>query len=58
MQYLINLKIERAKELLTEDNQLMIKDIAEIVGYPDPYYFSKVFKKKVGCWPSEYKSEE
>ncbi|MFQ9799582.1 MAG: helix-turn-helix domain-containing protein [Clostridia bacterium] len=25
------------------------------MGYDDPYYFSKLFKKKFGCSPSSYK---
>ena len=55
-QYIQKLRIERAKYLLSADGDILAKDVAEMVGYPDPAYFSKLFKKKVGVWPSEYKS--
>ncbi|MGN0329673.1 MAG: response regulator [Kineothrix sp.] len=55
-QYIQKLRIERAKYLLSADGDILTKDVAEMVGYPDPAYFSKLFKKKVGVWPSEYKS--
>lgn len=32
-----------------------VADIAEYLGYPDPAYFSKVFKKAAGCAPQQYR---
>ncbi|MDG0809579.1 helix-turn-helix domain-containing protein [Cohnella rhizosphaerae] len=53
--YLIELRIEEAKRLIREFPRLLFKDIAEQVGYPDPYYFSKLFKQWAGMTPTEYK---
>lgn len=51
--YIIALRINEAKELL-KNSALRVKDIAEEVGYSDPLYFSKAFKKIVGKSPKEY----
>ncbi len=57
-QYIQMLRIEHAKCLLSINEELLAKDVAELVGYSDPAYFSKLFKKKVGVWPSEYKAKK
>lgn len=51
--YLIMLRLSKAKELLEETN-MSIKDISYSVGYSDPNYFSRLFKKEMGISPSEY----
>ncbi len=51
--YILSRRIDESKKLLSEKDA-MVKDVALSVGYSDPYYFSKVFKKNVGCWPSDY----
>lgn len=53
--YLISYRIERAKALLLENNGLKTYEIGEKVGYPDPAYFNKIFKKTVGVTPREYR---
>lgn len=53
-QYLQQLRIEKAKELLQNDN-LSITKIAEECGYSSVYHFSKIFKEKVGHNPAEYR---
>lgn len=50
--YLIEIRLEKAKELLLSDSTLSIQEIAAKVGYDDAYHFSKVFKKKFGVSPS------
>ncbi|MFD0670781.1 response regulator [Cohnella sp. GCM10027633] len=54
-EYLISVRIDRAKELLRELTALKTYEIGEKVGYADPAYFNKVFKKVVGCTPKEYR---
>ena len=52
--YIAILRIQRAKELLRDDS-MSIQEIAEIVGYNDYFYFTKVFKKVEGISPSKYR---
>lgn len=52
--YLTNLRIEKAKELLST-TQYSMKEICSMSGYSDPNYFSKTFKKNVGVTPTEYR---
>ncbi|MDU5105924.1 response regulator [Clostridium sp.] len=52
--YINIVRIKKAKELLKK-NEMSIKEIGYTVGYSDPNYFSKVFKKYEGYSPKEYK---
>jgi two-component system, response regulator YesN len=51
--YVTENKIEQAKKLLWEADY-KIYEIANILGYQNAYYFSKVFKKITGLTPSEF----
>jgi two-component system response regulator YesN len=51
--WLSMLRVKRAKELLTNSN-LTVKEVCFMVGYKDPNYFSRIFKKRIGITPSEY----
>jgi len=51
--YLTVLRIERAEKLIRE-NRSSIKEVSFAVGYQDPNYFSKIFRKIVGISPSMY----
>lgn len=53
-QYLIQLKIDRAKQLLVHTDKL-IKEIAYDLNFESESYFSKFFKEKTGCSPAVYK---
>lgn len=53
MHYLNELRIEKAKELIAM-NTLSISNIATMVGFSDPLYFSRVFKKTTGIPPKEF----
>ena len=53
--YLINIRLERAMELLRGGFGGSIQEVAEQVGYEDAYHFSKVFKKRYGLPPSKVK---
>ncbi len=57
MDYIIQLRMEKAKELFQEDSELRIKDIAAHVGYVDSLYFSKVFRKYTGKSPKQYRKQ-
>ncbi|MCR5418562.1 MAG: response regulator [Lachnospiraceae bacterium] len=54
IEYLAHLRIEKAKELF-QASELTIKEICQPVGYADPNYFSRIFKKNVGVSPTDYK---
>ncbi len=53
--YVSEIKIEKAKELI-ETRKYMIYEIADMLGYDTPFYFSRVFKKVVGVSPREYEA--
>lgn len=55
-EYLIHYRINKARELLTTTD-LPIQHIARSVGYPDPFAFSKLFKKKTGLSPTDYRKK-
>lgn len=52
-QYLTRVRISHAKNLILHTS-LYMGDIGEKVGFPDEYYFSRVFKKHVGTSPAAY----
>lgn len=54
VEYLTKIRMDKAKELLTTTEYSM-KEICSMVGYADPNYFSRSFKKNVGVTPTEYK---
>lgn len=51
--YLLKVRMEKACKLLKKN--IHAKNVAAEVGYMDPLYFSKVFKKYMGCTPKEYR---
>ena len=53
--YLIKIRLEKAKEILINDSNGSIKNIANEVGYEDVYHFSKLFKKYYGISPLHYR---
>lgn len=53
--YLTGLRLRKAKELMKSQPELLIREVAEQVGFKNPYHFSRVFKKIEGQWPTEYK---
>ncbi len=54
--YLTKVRIEAAVELL-KDLRLSIAQVSFAVGYQDPNYFSKVFKKYVNISPAEFREQ-
>ena len=55
-QYILSLRMVNAQSLL-ERTTYNIKEISEIVGYENPLYFSRVFKKEIGKSPTQYRKE-
>ncbi|NVK12130.1 MAG: AraC family transcriptional regulator [Gammaproteobacteria bacterium] len=55
MAYFNRLKIERAKFLL-EQSDLSVREVGEAIGWQDPYYFSRVFKRYTGQSPRAYRN--
>lgn len=52
-QYLYQLRMNRARELLYA-KQYSVQQIADLLGYPDPFSFSKAFKKYYKVPPSKF----
>jgi AraC-like DNA-binding protein len=51
-----DIKIREAIRLL-KDSELNISEIAYNLGFSDPLYFSKYFKKEVGVAPLQYRKQ-
>lgn len=54
MQYILSIRISHAENLL-ENTDYNLTEISRIIGYENPLYFSRIFKKQKGLSPSEYK---
>ncbi len=52
--YLTKLRLETAKTMLRGQNGVSVKEVCFAVGYSEPNYFARVFKKETGLTPSEY----
>lgn len=52
--YLTEYRVEKAKALLA-DMSINIKDVSAEVGYRDSNYFARVFKRREGITPTEYR---
>ena len=55
-QYITLLRIDEAKRLMREQPDMLIKEVAMLVGFKDQNHFSKAFKKETGVWPTAYRS--
>jgi len=53
--YFIRLRMDRARELLATTS-CSVKEIAGVLGYDDPLYFSRVFKSVNQTTPTEYRA--
>ncbi len=51
------MRLSRAKELLTLTPR-SVEDIAATVGFDDPYYFSRLFRRKEGMSPTQFRVQE
>ena len=57
IRHLINIRLEKARELLENGCEGSIQEIAASVGYDDAYHFSKLFKKHFGISPSQVRKK-
>ncbi len=55
-QYLISLRMTRARELLTRSKNYRINEVAFLCGYEDPLYFSTEFRHFYGKSPKQYRN--
>ncbi len=53
VEWINHMRITKAREFMNNSDKT-IKEICYLVGYHDPNYFSRIFKKYVGISPSEY----
>ena len=53
-EFKISVRMKKATQLLRETNRT-IQDISLMVGYPNPGNFSTLFKRKMGCSPSDFR---
>jgi two-component system, response regulator YesN len=57
-EYLMQYRMNRAMELITQTNKLQISDVAEKIGFKNnPAYFSRAFKKFTGLTPLTYQKK-
>ena len=54
MNYILSIRITNAENLL-ENTDYNLTEISRIIGYENPLYFSRIFKKQKGLSPSEYR---
>ncbi|GBF75841.1 DNA-binding response regulator [Paenibacillus sp. 598K] len=56
LEYLTRCRIDKARYILA-NTEVKVYQLAPLVGYQDPRYFTQVFKKVTGMTPSEYRSQ-
>lgn len=56
MAYIVSIRIVNAQNLL-ETTSYNVNEIASIVGYDNPLYFSRLFKKQTGLSPTDYRKQ-
>ena len=54
--YVLDFRLNKARHLL-KDSMLNVREIANLVGYKDVNYFIRLFKKKYGVSPNEFKKQ-
>jgi AraC-like DNA-binding protein len=54
LDYFIHLKLQKACQLLYHSDA-KVKNVAQTLGYDDPYYFSRLFRKYMNISPDQYR---
>lgn len=52
--FITMLRMEKAKKIIEGNPSVLIRDVAERIGYSDQFYFSRVFRTYTGMCPSDY----
>ena len=55
-EYLTEIRLEHAKRLIQEHPEMLIREVAEQVGFKSQHHFSRIFKKAEGVWPTGYRA--
>jgi AraC-like DNA-binding protein len=55
-EYVQKLRLEKAQQLLVRTDR-SVGEIGQAVGHPDPYHFSRVFRRQVGVSPAAYRKQ-
>lgn len=55
IRYIQRMRVDRAKRLLA-DESLCVYEVAHKIGFDDPFYFSRMFKKVSGLSPEEFRT--
>jgi len=56
VEWLTQFRISRARRMLT-DTTSSIGEIAKGCGFTDPAFFARIFRRRIGCSPSDYRSQ-
>ncbi|MBI4978646.1 MAG: AraC family transcriptional regulator [Spirochaetes bacterium] len=55
LQYLIDLRLNESRTIL-ETTTIPVAELAQMIGFTDPYYFSRLFRNKTGLTPRTYRA--
>lgn len=53
-EFLRTMRLKRAAQLFAQDSGLSVTEVAEMVGFNTPKYFTRYFREMFGCTPSQY----
>lgn len=53
-QYITEERMEKAKEIMSQNKDMLVKDVALQVGYSNQFYFSRIFHAYTRMSPTEY----
>ena len=56
-QLLNEARVQQAEERICQSPECSIQEISEQVGYSDPFYFSRIYRKLRGTTPSRFRAE-
>ena len=55
--YLTQCRMEAAKQLLKDNPNMLLRDVATLIGYEDQSYFNKIFRNETGMTPRQYAAQ-